>query len=258
MEYYEHIELTEEEQAGGLLWAKRLKDETLKEERLREQEAANRKFLFSDQWNYELTLGYMSQRAVKIFQKPFELDDGNTDIFNLLCLYFCKDARFVALARQMGTVDPDLSKGILLAGSVGVGKTWLMQLFAKNQRQVFAVRAAKAIADAFGIDGEEGLASYKTPFKLPANDMENFYQPYKGLCIDDIGTEEVKNHFGNKKNVIGDLVEQRYSQGHTGPMLHMTTNLASDQLKEFYGARVTSRIRETMNIIIEKGKDRRK
>lgn len=258
MEDYEHIQLSGEEQAEATLWGKRKKEALILEEERRQREEAARKFLFSDQWNYELTLGYMSNRAMKIFQKPFTLDDDNTDIFNLLCLYFCKDQRFLALARKMGVQDPDLNKGLFLGGMVGVGKTWLMQLFGLNKRQVFAVRTAKSIADAFGLDGEDGLASYKIPFKLPANDMENFYQSYKGLCIDDIGTEEVKNHYGNKKNVIGDLIEQRYALGHTGDMLHLTTNLSDTQVKEFYGARVTSRLRETMNMIPQKGKDRRK
>jgi len=71
-----------------------------------------------------------------------------------------------------------------------------------------------------------------------------------GMCIDDLGTEDIKNHYGNKKNVIGDLIELKYAKKTTGIYLHGTTNLTAEQLKDFYGSRVTSRMREIFNLSI--------
>ena len=69
---------------------------------------------------------------------------------------------------------------------------------------------------------------------------------------------DLKNRYGNKKNVIGYLLEKRYANGHVGIMLHATTNLTADQRNAYYGGRVVSRMRKIFNFIELRGKDRRK
>ena len=258
MDSYSHIELTEDEVCEAMVWAKRRKETFLEDQRIRGIEANNRKFLTETQWSYKQTDSYMRYRANNIFEGKFVWDKHNEMLFMLLCFYFSKDISFVSLADSMGIKGSSLEKGLLLGGMIGVGKTWMMQLFGKNQRQVFAVKTAKSIADTFQSEGEGSIDQFISCPKLPVNDAQNFYHSKIGLCIDDIGTEELKNHFGNRKNVIGDLIELRYSSGNTGPLLHLTTNLTMAQVKEFYGDRVGSRLRETMNIIELKGEDRRK
>lgn len=241
-----------------MIWAKRRKEIFLEDQAIREREANNRKRLVETQWSYKQTESFMRYRANNIFEGKFVWDKSNEMIFMLLCFYFSNDFQFVSLGESMGIKGASLEKGLLLGGMIGVGKTWMMQLFGKNQRQVFALKTAKAIADTFQSEGEGSLEQFITCPKLPVNDAQNFYHTKIGLCIDDIGTEELKNHYGNRKNVIGDLIELRYSAGNCGPMLHLTTNLTMPQVKEFYGDRVGSRLRETMNIIELKGEDRRK
>lgn len=179
-------------------------------------------------------------------------------IFELLCHYFSNDPRFTELAIAAGIPNPDLRKGILLSGTVGNGKTTMMRLFAVNQRQVFWLKSASEVANTWLRGGEEAISVFYEPNQLPVNDVDNFYQPYAALCLDDCGTEDVKNHFGNRVNVIGQIIESRYYKGATGSWLHITTNLNSEQLKEFYGPRVISRLREVVNLIELKGGDRRK
>lgn len=266
LENYKHIELEPDEIAQGLLWAKKRKESVLNEKIIQEREAENRKLLSGTTWSADQTYYYLLHRATKLFtERPFVVDKGNEKLFRLLCLYFSSDPRFVIDAQEMGVKNPTLQKGILLGGGVGVGKTWMMKLFSKNQRQVFSVRTASAISDHYVNQskedhdkGKDPLDIFYIPAKLPANDMDNFYHTHLGLCLDDIGTEDVKNYYGNKKNVIGELIEKRYSLGHVGSMLHMTTNLTMDQVKEFYGPRVGSRLRESMNIVEYSGKDRRR
>jgi hypothetical protein len=258
LEAYEHIELTEDELAEAILWGKRRKEAFTEQTRIREIEAANRKYLTQTQWTYKQTDSYMRYRADNMFEGKFVIDDSNQVIFLLLCLYFSADDQFLSLGESLGVKNPSLDKGILLGGVIGTGKTWLMRLFGKNQRQVFAVKTAKSIADTFQNEGENSLQQFLTCPQLPVNDSSNFFHSKMALCIDDIGTEELKNHYGNRKNVIGDLIELRYANGNTGTLLHLTTNLTMDQVKEFYGERVGSRLRETMNVIELKGKDRRK
>lgn len=179
-------------------------------------------------------------------------------VFELLCRYFSSDPQFVDLATAAGVKRPHLGKGILLGGPVGNGKTTLMRLFAINQRQVFMLKSAADVSNRWLTDGEEAITDCYELKRLAVNDADNFYHPFAGLCLDDCGTEDVKNHFGNRVNVIGQIIEARYYNNATGPFFHFTTNLNAEQMKEFYGQRVMSRLRETMNVIDLKGEDRRK
>jgi DNA replication protein DnaC len=250
--------LTEEEEMAALIDAKRKKEQQLEQQGRERRAEENRKKLTSQHYTYDQTYGMMIFRAGNLFAGEFEVDRHNQPIFELLCHYFAHDDKFVYEAASMGVNSPSLEKGILIAGNFGVGKTWLMRLFARNQLQVFAVHNAKHIADLFEKDGADSQAQFIDPPRLPVNDAQNFYHEKMGLCIDDMGTEREKNHYGNKKSVIGDLIELRYDRKATGHLLHITTNLNAEQLKEAYGGRVTSRLREIMNIIQLTGEDRRK
>ena len=256
---YDHIELEEWELQEAILWRKQKKEAEIKKANLEKRAEENRRALTGLQWSYEQTKAFMKYRSEQIFkEKPFVVDDSNAMIYELLCYYFSNDKNFLAVAEAMEVKNPSLEKGIFIAGNFGVGKTWLMRLFMKNQRQVFLLRNAKDIADEFGTNGEDGLLEYVNKHKNPSNDSSVFFQPYSGLCIDDLGTEDIKTHYGNKRNVIGDLLEKRYSRNNTGVYLHATSNLDAEQLKDFYGGRVTSRIREVFNLIEMNGNDRRK
>lgn len=240
-----------------MIWAKRKKEDAQKTlmQKLREEE--NRK-LYMQKTNYDLIKSLMIYRAEKIFKGDFVLDENNKIVFELLCNYFGNDQKFISLSASVGINNPSLEKGLLLAGNFGVGKTWLMKLFRENQRQCYYIRNAKDISDDFQSDGEDAISEHFNLRQNPLNDASLFFQPFSGMCIDDLGTEDIKNHFGNKKNVIGDLIEKRYARNNTGIMFHGTTNLTAGQLNEFYGGRVVSRMREIFNFIELKGKDRRK
>ena len=254
---YEHIELTEDEHDQAILWAKQRKEDRLKEVERKAAEDKRRQTLFKSDWPFEQTKGYMLYRAQKIIP-GFKLDADNTVVFELLCYYFSNDRRFISSANGLGIKNASLEKGIVLAGNCGVGKTWLMKLFCKNQRQVFFIRNAKDVANEFEKGGQETVDQYVDLFKNAFEDPDCFYQKTSGLCLDDMGTEDIKNNYGNKKSVIGDLIELRYAKGNMGIMFHATTNLTGVQLNDYYGARVVSRLREVANFIELPGKDRRK
>lgn len=259
LESYNHVELTEDEFTEALIWRKQKKEEELKRAEAALRESENRKLLTGVQWSFEQTDAFMRYRANKIFSEKFSftLDANNQPVFDLLCYYFSADPRFISMAMNLGIESPTLEKGILLAGNFGVGKTVLMKLFAKNQRQVFHVYNAKYIADEYEKGGEESIESYLVKTKNAYNDAGCFYQPYAGLCIDDIGTDDKKINYGNKKNVIGDIIEKRYDKGNVGIWFHGTTNLTAEQLEKLYGGRVISRLCEMVNFIELGGKDRR-
>lgn len=258
LETFNHIDLTEDEHDAAILEAKRKKELWLEQQAVRDRIERNRQMYTMKGWSWDTTEAFMRMNAVKLFNGQFKFEGQVSLYFELLVRYFSRDQQFYSLAKNMDIQNPSLDKGLFLAGNFGVGKTWLMRLFQRNNRQVFTVQNAKAIADMFESDGEEAVKKFKESPLLPSNDVENFYHTRMGLCIDDLGTEQIKNHYGNKKNVIGDLIELRYASGNTGDLLHLTTNLTGTQLSDFYGGRVASRLREIMNIIDFIGSDLRK
>jgi DNA replication protein DnaC len=216
--------------------------------------------MFSNKMSFDIIRTFMAARAVEITRKELVLDDDNSDVFDLLCYYFIDDEEgFLKKCRLLEVNNPDIKKGILLAGNVGTGKTYLMDLFRKNQRQVYFTRDSKKIVNDFmAAKDDEIPEEYLKPFMLRINDPQTLYQPCAGMCIDDLGKETMKNKYGNKMNVIGDLIEERYSAGYTGVFLHATTNLSVPELTDHYGERVVSRISETFNMIVLEGNDRRR
>lgn len=256
MESYSHIELSEDEVAEAMIWRKRKKEDEMKLAEMREREDQNRRRL-TQKTSYELVNALALYRMKEKFE-GFVLDNSNKFLFELLCRYFGEDHEFHAMAASIGVENPSLEKGILLAGNFGVGKTWFMQLFQKNHRQVFFIKNCKEIANEFMTIGEEKMDDYAILRKNAVNDSSSFFQTHTGICLDDIGTEDIKVHFGNRKNVIGDLIERKYENKSVGVYLHATTNFTAEQLKEFYGQRVTSRMRQIFNFIELKGIDRRR
>ena len=261
-EKFEHINLTEEEISNAMQEARERKHYRLLDE-FRMAREANLRRQLCEHWTYEKTAHFMRYRMGKKFaDRNLFFEDSPTcnagTVFDLLCRYFSSDPEFVELATAAGIKRPQLGKGILLGGTVGNGKTTLMRLFCVNQRQVFMIKSAAEVANRWLTHGEESIAECYEPKRLPLNDADNFYHPFAGLCLDDCGTEDVKNHFGNRANVIGQIIEGRYFNNATGPFFHITTNLNAEQMKDFYGPRVMSRLREIMNVIELKGEDRRK
>lgn len=258
LESFSHIELTEDEECEALIWRKQKKAQAMKLAEMKKREEENRKHLTETQWSYSQTQSFMLYRANQLFEGLFKLDPHNETIFNLLCYYFSGDQNFVSIAENLGIENPSLNKGVMLCGNFGVGKTWLMKLFTKNQRQVYHLYNAKYLADTYEKEGEESVEPFIIKSKNAYNDSACFFQPHAGLCIDDMGTEDIKNNYGNKRNVIGDIIERRYEKGNVGLWLHATTNLTTEAIKEFYGGRVSSRLRESVNLIEVTGNDRRK
>lgn len=258
LEAFSHIELTEDELDVAIIDAKRKKERLLEDQARRELAEKNRKLFTENIWTWDTCEAFIRLRAENMFSGKFKFDGQVANYFNLLIRYFSKDAYFFTLAEEMGVKNPSFDKGLYFGGNFGVGKTWLMKLFQRNQRQVFAVQNAKAVADLFEKDGEESMKQFSESPILPSNDANNFFHSLMGLCIDDLGTEQIKTHYGNKKNVIGDLIELRYAKGHVGPLFHVTTNLTGEQMTAFYGGRVASRLRECMNVIDFIGEDLRK
>ena len=81
---------------------------------------------------------------------------------------------------------------------------------------------------------------------LRINGQRNYY-PSLNYCFDDLGIENTLNHFGEKINVMEEILTARYDIKHI--KTHFTSNINSAELKEKYGPRLASRMRQMFNTI---------
>ena len=204
-------------------------------------------------WDSTDMLNYIQWRAKAKLNIPFTLDDKNHNIVRILCRYFTKDKRF----EEMGP-GWNLEKGIILAGNVGTGKTTLMKLFNANQKASYNIISCRKMADQYADMGPEMLHIYSRKLNI-ATSIDTFYQNQVGACFDDLGTERQGKHYGDAANVMEQIILNRYDNTNAPwYYTHITTNLTADEIENYYGTRVRSRMREMFNLITLEGEDRRK
>lgn len=182
----------------------------------------------------------------------FKVDQQCVKVFTLLCQYFANDSEF----EKQGF---NLSKGIMLSGPVGVGKTELLRVFSKNKRQCYHLISVYEIEAACLKNGVEFSQTYTGMVPGWGNTANCFYQKSIGWTFDDIGRESVVFDFGNKSDVVSKIIQTRYLNKQKLPFnsLHLTTNLTPADIEARYDYAVKSRLREMFNYITVEGKDRR-
>jgi hypothetical protein len=245
---YDHITLTEQEEAD-IIDEAIYKAKSAKAARLREIEYANK---LNAPRQYPI-FTFEALKSYVLKKNPdYIIDDFNREVFETLCMYFAGDPAF-----ELQGEDFSLSKGIILYGGIGCGKTRLMKVFAVNTFRPFAISSCRLIADEYQIDGVTSLYRYSELQSVYPD--QNFGIQAIGRCFDDIGTEDNKSNFGNKVNVMQDIIYKIYDNGLKGAF-HGTTNLTGQDLKDQYGERIASRMSELFNVVVfdSNSPDRRK
>jgi len=182
--------------------------------------------------------------------KPYKVDDDNNELVHRLCLYFAKDPAF-------NTEKYDLKKGILLMGPSGCGKSHIMSFFFHNQNLSYRMAQCRDVCNEWLMEGkikdmveesETVINRYSRMIDVPTN-ANPWRQTSIGLCFDDLGTEERQNSFGTQKNVMAEIIMNRYDNKLPQNATHIVTNLGPDELEERYGTRFRDRLRESYNVI---------
>lgn len=146
-------------------------------------------------------------------------------------------------------------KGLLIYGNVGSGKSILFRTLrdikhkdeeaAKLFYRGMIFENCEKIAKLYQTGGDKHIEVYTQGVIRHAGDtmLRNF-------CFDDLGNEEPKNHYGNYREVMKDVINERYDDFlEHGLISCFTTNLSMEQIKKRYDERTASRLFEMCNII---------
>ncbi len=181
--------------------------------------------------------------------KPFQVNDGNRDVIFALCLYFAGDLRFNAFGK-----DFNLEKGIMLMGTPGVGKSHLMNFFIKNPHASYTIPTCKSIAEKYKNNwAQDEMSTIEFYSSLRKAEVDHpFNQQELGTCFGDLGTENDSNSYGNKRNVMEEIIFSRYEAKLPFKYTHITTNLDKTMIEGVYGERFLDRLREMCNVLVIK------
>ena len=192
----------------------------------------------NSQYNYPEIMAWLESKGKLQFGEKFHFREA--DIINIqkLICYFLKD-------EVMAThFNLDLSKGILLSGPVGCGKTTLMTLMlhVAQPNYKFIMKTCRDISFEFIKDGYQTIHKY--------SNGNNSYSEYRNYCFDDLGVETNLKYYGNECNVMAEIILSRYDIFISKQVItHITSNLSASEIETTYGNRVRSRLRNMLNLI---------
>lgn len=184
-------------------------------------------------------------RIGKTIDQNFIISEGISDTYRQLVRYFHGDPEF----------NGDLTKGILLMGPTGAGKTLAMKIMSiyrtiDDTRYVLNNKAYRMNYEVVEV------TKIVNDFIDKSYDSLKIYMSRYVICLDDLGSEnEIVRVFGNSIDVIGTILAERYSKR---LLTFGTTNLPLTILEEKYDDRIISRMYSLFNFIEMKDKDHRR
>ena len=192
----------------------------------------------NSQYNYPEMIAWLENKGKLQFGEKFHFREADVVNIQKLICYFLKDEVMAA------NFNLDLSKGILLSGPVGCGKTTLMTLMrhVAQPNYKFIVKTCRDISFEFIKEGYQTIQKY--------SNGNNSHSEYRNYCFDDLGVETNLKYYGNECNVMAEIILSRYDIFISKQVItHITSNLSASEIEAAYGNRVRSRLRNMLNLI---------
>jgi hypothetical protein len=188
-------------------------------------------------------------------KRKFEVDDDNKIILDIICRYFANDPSFEEIVE-----NGELRKGLMLVSNCGTGKSSIFDIIQQIGRKhripqlwfcnVSSLTVTTEFSKQNKISSGEGVIDYYAKGKV---------------CFDDLGSENMVNDFGIKKELMREVLELRYNRFKAlGTKTFCSTNNTIDELVAKYDKgskpghkRIEDRIYGMFNILPMYGKCRR-
>jgi len=189
-------------------------------------------------YDYPQVMQWIEQKGQDLYGSNFRLQEPDHGVIHRLIAYFLQDE---PAAFQFGI---DLTKGILLSGPVGCGKTSLMNImkYLTRAEHKFQVKPCREVSFEFIAEGYAVIHKYSKGQLYETNP--------RIFCFDDLGIENNLKYYGNDCNVMAEVLLSRYDLFINKKIpTHITTNLSASEIETHYGLRVRSRLRQLVNLI---------
>ncbi|WP_310559181.1 ATPase [Flavobacterium sp.] len=189
-------------------------------------------------YDFNKCLDFIEFQGKTLYGQSFKINPIDIPTIYKLIIYMIKDHE-AALKQEI-----NLTKGILLSGPIGCGKTSIMHLIRQfsNYKSDYKIKTCREISFEFAKHGYEAL----NPYTHKINNQMRL----TGYCFDDLGAEQQIKHFGNDCNVMAEVLISRYEHFvENNSMTHVTTNLSATEIENHYGNRLRSRMRNMFNVI---------
>lgn len=144
------------------------------------------------------------------------------------------------------------SKGLIVRGACGVGKTAMLKIWLKFRHDILSLSDETLVKAILNGETEKLLKidfiDPMTTLSRFTTDGYSFFTEDFGeiLFIDDLGPNSSLNYFGTNLNILEQLIYARYSRSKENRALELyaTTNLTTSQLSDLLGERALSRLIE--------------
>ncbi len=231
------IPLTDQEAADAIARYEKLKDtknyfdDLVREKRKAEAERDAK--LITD-WDYARFFKLMRRRHNELQSETsnneFVYSPQNDVLIKAICFRLSNDPRYET---ELGL---SFSKGVIIRGAPGLGKSYLLGLVADNPVNNVQLLSMHEIAREVVNTGE--FLGIK-------------YGSFKYIYLDDVGTEENPQvNFGTKHNFFRTYIEETYAKSKiTLGRVILSTNDNFQTLEDKYGFRVRERLAECFDVI---------
>lgn len=245
MEHFETI-LSAEEINTALNIAAKSKE--VMQNRIRYNEELRKEKVFNirsyDQIDIEFREAYLLNEKNEFIETKW-----NKELFHELKLYFSNDPRFEECKYQEDrekvkkgdSKEYSFDKSIFIQGPVGSCKTSMLRAFQLIGFRGFRMKSTKKIVEAYD-KGGFGAIEIFSMMKI------DFAKRDSGWWFDDVGWEDQGKHFGKTIEVMEEIFES-INNRKIWSHFPCTTNLTTEDFKERYGGRLSSRMKDMYNLM---------
>ena len=178
-------------------------------------------------------------REIDVTLKPecveIKIPDAEENLFNGIKYFTAERAKWLPEYKHVAEwLSDNNGRGLLLVGNCGLGKSLLC-------RQVIPMIINYYYRKIVHIFDATDLNKKSMTDKILSSHL---------TCIDDLGTENELNDFGNRRIVFCELADRAEKDG---KMLLITTNLSEEELRQKYGERTIDRLHAITRKIVFRG-----